>query len=157
MRSPPGLDRSGNALRLSGEAETALDEINLRWDCTGPALAHYLRRDEPEVYQRFLLPKRCSTTRLPITSLAGICCRPRCGRELNCRRQPDDGGCAGNKAAAAGTALREGFNTNALVLTEELVRTWSRAGASPGVVWPTNQVSQWLLKKFVARTPDEWL
>ena len=27
-------------------------------------------------------------------------------------------------------ALREGFNTNALVLTEELVRTWARAGAS---------------------------
>ena len=54
-------------------------------------------------------------------------------------------------------ALREGFNTNALVLTEELVRTWARAGASTGVFWPTNQVSQWLLKKFVARTPDEWL
>jgi hypothetical protein len=53
--------------------------------------------------------------------------------------------------------LREGFNTNALVLTEELVRTWARAGASTGVIWPTNQVSQWLLKRFVARTPDEWL
>ena len=54
-------------------------------------------------------------------------------------------------------ALREGFNTNALVLTDELVRTWARAGASTGVVWPTNQASQWLLKRFVARTPDEWL
>ena len=54
-------------------------------------------------------------------------------------------------------ALREGFNTNALVLTEELVRTWARAGASTGVVWPTNQVSQWLLKRFVARATDEWL
>jgi hypothetical protein len=54
-------------------------------------------------------------------------------------------------------ALAEGFNTNALVLTEQLVQTWARAGASTGVVWPTNEVSQWLLKKFVARTPDNWL
>ena len=27
-------------------------------------------------------------------------------------------------------ALNEGFNTNALVLTDELLRTWARAGAS---------------------------
>ena len=51
-------------------------------------------------------------------------------------------------------AFGEGFSTNALVLTEELVRTWARAGAGTGVVWPTNEVSQWLLKRFVARTPD---
>jgi hypothetical protein len=24
-------------------------------------------------------------------------------------------------------------------------------------MWPTNQVSQWLLKRFVARSPDECL
>jgi len=44
-----------------------------------------------------------------------------------------------------------------LILTEELVRTWARAGASTDVVWPTNQVSQFLFKRFVARTPDDWL
>ena len=54
-------------------------------------------------------------------------------------------------------ALRGGFNTNALVLTDELVRTWAQAGASTGVFWPTNPASQWLLKRFVARAPDEWL
>jgi uncharacterized protein len=74
---------------------------------------------------------------------------------------------AANRAAAAllgqmgptlrKAALEEGFNTNAVVLTEQLVQTWARAGASPGVVWPTNEVSQWLLKKFVARTPEDWL
>src|SRR5208283_2420469 len=40
-------------------------------------------------------------------------------------------------------------------LTEELVRSWARAGESKSVIWPTNHVSQWLLKRFVARTPDE--
>jgi lauroyl/myristoyl acyltransferase len=50
-----------------------------------------------------------------------------------------------------------GFNTNAMVLTEELVRTWAQAGESRTLIWPTNHVSQWLLKRFVARTPDECL
>ena len=54
-------------------------------------------------------------------------------------------------------ALRAGFNTNALFLTDELVRTWARAGTDTGVFWPTNQLSQWLLKRFIARTADEWL
>jgi lauroyl/myristoyl acyltransferase len=56
-----------------------------------------------------------------------------------------------------GAALGAGFNTNALVLTEELIQNWARAGASTGVIWPTNHVSQWLLKRFVARTSDECL
>jgi predicted RND superfamily exporter protein len=51
--------------------------------------------------------------------------------------------------------LNAGFNTNALVMTEEMVRTWARAGESQSVIWPTNQVSQWLLKRFIARSPDE--
>ena len=31
------------------------------------------------------------------------------------------------------------------------------AGASTGVVWPTNRVSQWLLKRFVTRAEDQWM
>jgi predicted RND superfamily exporter protein len=37
------------------------------------------------------------------------------------------------------------------------VRTWSRAGESRTTIWPTNQISQWLLKRFVARNADECL
>jgi hypothetical protein len=55
------------------------------------------------------------------------------------------------------TALHAGFNSNSLFLTEELVSTWARAGNSTGVFWPTNQFSQWLLKRFMARTTNEWL
>jgi predicted RND superfamily exporter protein len=38
-----------------------------------------------------------------------------------------------------------------------MVRAWAQAGASTGVIWPTNHLSRWLLKRFVARTPDQWL
>jgi len=54
-------------------------------------------------------------------------------------------------------ALTEGFNTNALALTEELVQAWAQAGAGKGVFWPTNHLSRWLLKRFITRTTNGWL
>ena len=157
----PGLDRSGNALRPQrGEAETALDEIKSSMGLPPDPLWLIISgRDEPEVYQRLSIAEAvlndAASNHVIGRYLLPTALWPRA--ELQ----------AANRATAAvlgkqgpllrEAALREGFNTNALVLTEELVRTWARAGASPGVVWPTNQVSQWLLKKFVARTPDEWL
>jgi predicted RND superfamily exporter protein/lauroyl/myristoyl acyltransferase len=157
----PGLDRSGNALRPArGEAETTLDEIK---SATGlppdPLWLIISGWDEPEVYRRLCLAEGvlndAVSNHVIGRYLLPTALWPRA--ELQ----------AANRATAAilgkqgpvlrEAALREGFNTNALVLTEELVRTWARAGASTGVVWPTNQVSQWLLKRFVARTPDEWL
>ena len=71
-----------------------------------------------------------------------------------------------NRAAAAAlgvqgpmlraAAVQEGFETNALFLTDELLRTWTRAGNCRDVFWPTNDMSQWLLKRFVARSGNEW-
>jgi predicted RND superfamily exporter protein/lauroyl/myristoyl acyltransferase len=157
----PGLDRSGNALRPArGEAETTLDEIKSAMGLPPDPLWLIISgRDEPEVYRRLSLAEGvlnyAVSNHVIGRYLLPTALWPRA--ELQ----------AANRATAAilgkqgpvlrEAALREGFNTNALVLTEELVRTWARAGASTGVVWPTNQVSQWLLKKFVARTPDEWL
>jgi predicted RND superfamily exporter protein/lauroyl/myristoyl acyltransferase len=157
----PGLDRSGNALRPErGEAETALDEIKSAMGLPPDPLWLIISgRDEPEVYRRLSLAEAvlndAVSNHVIGRYLLPTALWPRA--ELQ----------AANRATAAvlgkqgpllrEAALREGFNTNALVLTEELVRTWARAGSSTGVVWPTNQVSQWLLKRFVARTPDEWL
>ena len=157
----PGLDRSGNALRPQrGEAETALDEIKSAMGLPPDPLWLIISgRDEPEVYRRLSLAEAvlndAVSNHIIGRYLLPTALWPRA--ELQ----------AANRATAAilgkqgpvlrDAALREGFNTNALVLTEELVRTWARAGAGTGVFWPTNQVSQWLLKRFVARTPDEWL
>jgi predicted RND superfamily exporter protein/lauroyl/myristoyl acyltransferase len=157
----PGLDRSGNALRPQrAEAETALDEIKSSMGLPPDPLWLIISgRDEPEVYRRLSLAEAvlndAVSNHIIGRYLLPTALWPRAEQQ------------AANRATAAvlgkqgpllrEAALREGFNTNALVLTEELVRTWARAGASTGVVWPTNQVSQWLLKKFVARTPDEWL
>ena len=157
----PGLDRSGNALRPQrGEAETALDEIKSSMGLPPDPLWLIISgRDEPEVYQRLSIAEAvlndAASNHIIGRYLLPTALWPRA--ELQAANRTTAAVLGNQGPLLREAALREGFNTNALVLTEELVRTWSRAGASPGVVWPTNQVSQWLLKKFVARTPDEWL
>jgi uncharacterized protein len=157
----PGLDRTGNALQPQhGEAQTTLDEITSELGLPPQPLWVIISgKDEPEVYQR--LTKADGL-------LDGAVSNHVIGRYLlPAALWPRVEFQAANRATAAvlgrqGPLLRdaasgEGFNTNALVLTEELVRTWARAGAGTSVLWPTNQVSQWLLKRFITRTPDEWL
>ncbi|MGD0413526.1 MAG: MMPL family transporter, partial [Verrucomicrobiota bacterium] len=157
----PGLDRTGNALRPArGEAETALDEIKSAMGLPpDPLLLIISGRDEPEVYRRLSLAEGvlndAVSNHVIGRYLLPTALWPRAGLQAANRTTAAVLGRQGPLLREA--ALREGFNTNALVLTEELVRTWARAGASTGVVWSTNQVSQWLLKRFVARTPDEWL
>ena len=157
----PGLDRSGNALRPQrGEAEAALDEIKSSMGLPPDPLWLIISgRDELEVYQRLSVAEgvlnNAVSNHIIGRYLLPTALWPRADLQAANRATAAVLGSQGPLLREA--ALREGFNTNALILTEELVRTWARAGASTGVVWPTNQVSQWLLKKFVARTPDEWL
>ena len=54
-------------------------------------------------------------------------------------------------------ALAGGFNSNALALSDEMLRTWADAAQSTAVIWPTNRVSEWLLNRFVAREPGQCL
>jgi predicted exporter len=143
-----------------GEAQTTLDEMTAELGLPPQPLWLIVPgRDEAEVFQR-------------LTSAEGLLNGAVAGHLIEKFLLPDtlwpraDFQIA-NRATAAvlgekGPLLRDaladaGFNTNAFVLTAELVRTWARAGESQSVMWPTNQVSQWLLKRFVARTPDECL
>ena len=157
----PGLDKTGNALRPQrGEAETALAEITSEMGLPPEPLWLIISgAQESEVYRRLTIAEGLLNSAVS-NHVIGAYLLP---NALWPRAEHQ----AANRAVAAvlggqglrlrEAALREGFNTNALVLTDELVQTWARAGASTGVVWPTNQASQWLLKRFVARTPGAWM
>jgi uncharacterized protein len=157
----PGLDKTGNALRPQcGEAETALDEIKVEMGLPpDPLWLIVSGQQEPDVYRRLTIAEGLLNSAVSNHVIGSYL--------LPSALWPRAEHQAANRAAATvlgrqgpmlrETALREGFNTNALVLTDELVRTWAQAGASTGVLWPTNPASQWLLKRFVARAPDEWL
>jgi lauroyl/myristoyl acyltransferase len=155
------LDKTGNALRPQhGEAETALDEIKAEMGLPpDPLWLIVYGPDEPEVYRRLCdaegLLNGARSNHIIGNYLLPTGLWPRA--ELQASNRTTAALLGRQAPLLRDAALRDGFNTNALVLTEELVRTWARAGATAGVVWPTNHVSQWLLKRFVARTPDQWL
>jgi predicted RND superfamily exporter protein len=157
----PGLDRSGNALQPAhGEAQLALDEMTGELGLPPQPLWLIVPgRDEAEVFQRL----KAAETLLDDAAANHLIGRYLLPDTLWPRGENQ----AANRATAAvlaekgpllrNTALSAGFNTNALLLTDEMVRTWADAARSRAVMWPTNTVSEWLLKRFVARTPDECL
>jgi len=157
----PGLDRTGNALQPQhGEAQTALDEITSELGLPPQPLWVIISgKDESEAYRRLtkadeLLDDAVSNHVIGRYLLPSTLW-PRVDFQASNRVTATIFGKQGQLLQDA--ALAEGFNTNALILTEALVRTWARAGESTTVFWPTNHVSQWLLKRFITRTPDEWL
>ncbi len=157
----PGIDRSGNALQPAhGEAQATLDEMTAELGLPPQPLWLIVPgRDEAEVFQRLtnaeVLLNGAITNHLIEKFLLPDALWPR--RE-NQAANRDTAKLLGTKAPLLRDALADaGFNTNAMVLTEEMVRTWARAGESRTLIWPTNHVSQWLLKRFVAHAPDECL
>ena len=157
----PGLDHTGNALQPAhGEAQTTLDEMTAELGLPPQPLWLIVPgRDEAEVFQRLtnaeVLLNGAVSNRLIEKFLLPDTLWPRAEFQTANRATAK---ILGEKGPLLRDALvSAGFNTNAFVLTKELVRTWSRAGQTKSVMWPTNQVSQWLLKRFVARTPDECL
>ncbi len=157
----PGLDRTGNALQPQhGEAQTTLDEITSELGLPPQPLWVIISgKDEPDVYQRLAkadeLLDGAVSNHIVGRYLLPTALWPRVEFEAANRTTATVLGEKGPLLERV--ALAEGFNTNALVLTEELVRTWARAGAGTHVFWPTNPVSQWLLKRFITRASDEWL
>jgi predicted RND superfamily exporter protein len=53
--------------------------------------------------------------------------------------------------------LAAGFTTNSLPLTENIFETWRTALKAPGVFWPTNENSEWILEKLIARNENQLL
>ncbi len=157
----PGLDHTGNALQpVHGEAQTTLDEMTAQLGLPPQPLWLIVPgRDEAEVFQRLtnaeVLLNGAVSNRLIEKFLLPDTLWPRAEFQSANRATA---AALGEKGPLLRAALVDaGFNTNAFVLTAELVRTWAGAGESKSVMWPTNQVSQWLLKRFVARTADECL
>ena len=154
----PGLDRSGNALQPAhGEAQTTLDEMTVELGLPPQPLWLIVPgRDEAEVFQRLTqaeaLLDEGAKNHLIEKYLLPDALWPR-GEFQSANRVT--AAVLGGKGPLLRDALwGAGFSTNAFGLTAELVRTWTQAGASTGVMWPTNHVSQWLLKRFVVRSPD---
>jgi predicted RND superfamily exporter protein len=157
----PGLDRTADALHpQNSEAQSALDEMTVQLGL--PPQPYWLvvtGRDEKEVYDRMVkanvLLGEAETNHLIGQYILPVALWPQPGYQTANRQSM--AALAKEGPTLRESALNAGFNTNAVVLTEEIVKTWMRAGASTEIIWPTNRVSQWLLNRFVIRNADQIL
>ncbi len=160
-RGLPGVDRSGDALRPQhSEAESALKEVAAAvgvpqeplWTiATGTNVPAVSKRLDQEAA---LLAQARSKGVINDYVIPAALWPQVTNQDAN---RPTALWLAGQEVALRDAALRAGFKTNALLLTDELLRTWRRLGNGSGVQWPTNQMSQWLLKRFVANATNQWL
>ena len=156
----PKLDQTADALKPQhSQAQTTLEEITAEMGIPQDALWVIISgQDEGEIYQRLALAEKtlniARSQKLVGEFLLPTTLWPR--PEFQASNRVTAAWFAEQRSRLSEAALAAGFNTNALFLTDELTRTWSRAATATGTVWPTNDVSCWLLKRFVARADDRW-
>jgi predicted exporter/lauroyl/myristoyl acyltransferase len=152
----PALDATAGALQLqNSEAQSAIDEMTREMEIPSDALWLIARGEsEKEVLGKLEASERV----LAEAQTNGIVT----GWFLPTSLWPRVEHQEANRAGAAWlgrqaprlrqAAASEGFNSEALMMTEELLRAWQRAGVADGAVWPTNDTSQWLLERAVSRS-----
>ena len=156
----PALDKTADALKPQhSQAQTTLDEITAQMGIPQDALWLIVSgRNEEDVFQRLTLAEKTLNAarkrKIVGEFLLPTPLWPRPGFQGSNRVTA--AWFAGQESRLSEAALAAGFNTNALFLTQEMTRTWSCAAAATGTVWPTNDVSRWLLKRFVAREGGQW-
>ena len=58
------------------------------------------------------------------------------------------------QSAVLDAALSGGFTSNSVALAEEMMRAWKGMADATNTFWPTDQVSDWVMGKVVARSSD---
>ena len=157
----PPLDGSADALRpRHSKAEEALEEVK---SCLGvpqdPMWMIVAGETEEEVHRRLREAEAFLQRSVSSGIVAGyslplmLCPRPEYQRENRATAR----GLAACGEALRADALAEGFSAEALALTEAFLPVWQRAAAEAGVVWPTNQMSRWIMDRCFARGASNWL
>lgn len=157
----PGVDETGDALRpTNSEAERALAEITIKMGLPPEPLWLIVSGgNEPEVYERMASSEALLKDAVSSGVISGYLLPsmlwPRAKHQADNR--PVAKFLATQEPVLLSAVLAAGFNTNAMILTHELLQTWARAGKTEGVLWPTNDVSEFVLKRFVAQEPKGWI
>ena len=154
----PIIDYTGEALQpVNSQAYGALQEMERELNRSEEPYLALVRGATPEeVWKRLAALNTALTNDLARHEIASFMLptllwpRPEFQREN--RAAAERLASQANTLRAA--ALTNGFSTNALVLSDAILRVWARAAASRDVFWPTNDLSQWILQRVVARDAE---
>ncbi len=157
----PPLDESADALKPKhSEAQAALEEMTAAIGLPRDPLLVIVSGDgEGQVFARLrkveAILQQAVTNRVIGGFSLPTALWPRVENQQ--ANRPAAGWLAGQGPRLRAAATAAGFKTNALFLTDELLRTWARAARSESTFWPTNPMSEWLLRRFIARSGHESL
>jgi lauroyl/myristoyl acyltransferase/predicted exporter len=156
----PRLDRTANALRpQSAGAEAALAEVTVALGLPPDPLWVVVSGTDENAVGARLAKAQSWLGQAQSNHLIGEFLLPAPlwpNPERQAANRASSGVLAARGPLLRAAAAQAGFATNALLLTDALVGAWARMGASAGVVWPTNDLSRWILQQFVARSTNEW-
>jgi predicted RND superfamily exporter protein len=151
----PSFDNSPDALRpRNSPAYTAVEQMKQRLKRgEEPLWVLIAGRDASEVSQRLPEARNALSQAVSNGIIASF--------TLPAGLWPNPAHQAANQAAVAfllsrttafkQTAERSGFTSDSTVLTENIFRTWESARRQPGIFWPTNASSRWILDKVTSR------
>jgi lauroyl/myristoyl acyltransferase len=161
MYAWPRVDHSNSPLSPKhSPAQEAFTELQKEMNRQGePVLLVISGRDETEVAHRLDAAsahlERAVTNQEAISFMLPTSLWPHTDRQrtnlaaaIALAREAD----AMKTAAAQG-----GFTPDALALAENVFRTWELAAHTSGALWPTNQSGQWMLRRAVKWTGENWL
>ncbi len=152
--APPKVDYSSKPLRpRNSEAYAAMEDVRARLGQTDPHWLLVRGADDREVTKKLAALQ----SQLSDHAAAGRIAR----FEIPVAVWPNADNHRSNREVAQRivaaapdlqrAALQVGFTTNSLLLTERILSHWGSANA----LWPTSQVSRWVLDRFAARTASE--
>ncbi len=150
----PKMDASTHAMEpRNSQAYAALDAIqaNLRQK-QQPLWLVVSGQDESQVAQRLAAVKPNLDEAVQRHLLTGFTLpdalwpRP----EMQAANRAAAGRLAGESAEMQAAAFANGFNNDALGLSEKILGTWRLPAKSTNVFWPANEASQWIFSKIAA-------
>jgi predicted RND superfamily exporter protein/lauroyl/myristoyl acyltransferase len=160
-RRGPMIDDSGNALEpINSRPYAALKEMEKELDrADEPYMVLARGQTEDDVFRRLTALNTALTNAAAHREIASfmlpLLLWPRPAAQA--ANRPTAELLWERRDALRQAALSNGFSTNALVLCDALLRTWHAAAQSPGVFWPTNEMSRWILQRVVARATNGYL
>jgi predicted RND superfamily exporter protein len=158
---PPAFDRSPDALKPKhSRAYAAVEEIKRRMASPAePVWVLVEGRDEAEVARRLAVVEpallQAASNRLIASFNLPTSLWPEPRHQA--QNRPLLQSLVSRREELLRVAKAEGFTDNALVMTRAMFAAWDRALAQPGVHWPTNDASRWVLDKVFVRRPVELL
>ncbi len=155
----PTLDHSDKALRpRNSPSYAALDEISHELTRRESLWLITRGRDELEIARRLDAAKpileRAVSNRLISSFILPTPLWPR--PDFQETNRATAAKIIAGREALRGAALAAGFSVDSLVMMDNVFNTWRAAIAQTGVFLPTNEMSQWILEKSVARTHGEF-